>query len=787
MANRSLGRSTRTTLSALLDRVTLVKILVIGSGAREHAIVTALQRDPDVEAVIAAPGNPGIALTASCLPGVSDITDASAIVSAARDHEVDLVVVGPEAPLVAGVADAVREAGFSCFGPSAAASHLEGSKAFAKEVMAAAEVPTARAYVCNDDDELGNAMDATGAPFVIKDDGLAAGKGVIVTNDEREAVAHGQSCLSKPSGTVVVEEYLDGPEVSLFCLTDGDRVVPLAPAQDFKRLLDGDAGPNTGGMGAYSPLPWLEDVAPDLTQLVLDRVAQPTIDEMRRREAPFVGILYVGLALTARGPRVIEFNARFGDPETQSILQRLKTPLGGLLLAAAEGRLSEEAPLTWRDDASVTVVLASEGYPAAPVKGATITGWKEAGEPEHTDVLHAGTQLNDSLELVANGGRVLSVTSYGRDLSEARTRAYSGIEKISMAGGQFRSDIASVAAQGGVSGPGSASVSPATQAGMDRDLSLPHHLPLYSGKVRELYAPIDAHSGIVDESALLLVASDRISAYDFVLDNLIPDKGTILTQMSLWWNEQLADLAPDHVISTDVPAAVTGRGVYVRRLRMLPIEAIARSYLTGGGLKEYQASGSVSGVQLPDGLEDGSQLPEPIFTPSTKASAGEHDEPMSFEQVSELLGEPLAIRVRDLTIAILARANEIASKRGILIADTKVEFGINSASLNLDIDDPIDWKALDVDDVELILADEVLTPDSSRFWRADAWAPGHPQKSYDKQVLRDWLTSDASGWDRASGELPPPLPDKVVHLTRARYLEAYEALTGRSFEVPPSA
>ncbi|UJH71671.1 phosphoribosylaminoimidazolesuccinocarboxamide synthase [Ornithinimicrobium sp. INDO-MA30-4] len=320
---------------------------------------------------------------------------------------------------------------------------------------------------------------------------------------------------------------------------------------------------------------------------------------------------------------------------------------------------------------------------------------------------------------------------------------------------------------------------------MDRDTSLPHHLPIYSGKVRDLYAPLDPNTGIVNEKALLLVASDRISAYDFVLDSPIPDKGAILTQMSLWWNEQLRDLAPDHVLSTDVPHAVSGRAVYVRRLSMLPIECIARAYLTGGGLKEYQASGTVSGVPLPAGLQDGSRLETPIFTPSTKAPAGEHDEPMTFDQVCEVLGEPLAARVRDLTIAILARANEIASDRGILIADTKVEFGVDPADLDLDIDDPIEWSSLDPDDVQLILADEVLTPDSSRFWRADQWQVGQPQTSYDKQVLRDWLSTEASGWDRADDGPPPPLPEDVVLLTRERYLEAFEALTGAPFN-PPS-
>jgi phosphoribosylaminoimidazole-succinocarboxamide synthase len=292
------------------------------------------------------------------------------------------------------------------------------------------------------------------------------------------------------------------------------------------------------------------------------------------------------------------------------------------------------------------------------------------------------------------------------------------------------------------------------------------HLLLYSGKVRDLYAPLDPDTGLVDESRLLLVASDRVSAYDFVLDTPVPDKGAVLTQLSLWWFDQLADLVDHHVVSTDVPQEVAGRAVSVRRLRMLPVECIARAYLTGGGLAEYRASGSVSGVQLPAGLTDGSRLPEPVFTPSTKAATGEHDRPMDFAEVVEVLGQPLAERVRDLTVAILERGNALAEERGILIADTKVEFG------------------LDPETEQLVLADEVLTPDSSRFWRAAEWAPGRAQVSYDKQVLRDWLTSPASGWDRGSGAPPPPLPAEVVELTRSRYLEAYEALTGQAFAPP---
>ncbi|GAA1139491.1 phosphoribosylaminoimidazolesuccinocarboxamide synthase [Ornithinicoccus hortensis] len=313
---------------------------------------------------------------------------------------------------------------------------------------------------------------------------------------------------------------------------------------------------------------------------------------------------------------------------------------------------------------------------------------------------------------------------------------------------------------------------------------LPGHVAIYSGKVRELYAPLDPDTGLVDESRLLLVASDRISAYDYVIDSPIPDKGAVLTQLSLWWFEQLADLVDNHVVSTAVPDAVAGRAIYVRRLRMLPVECIARAYLTGGGLAEYRDGGTVSGVRLPAGLEDGSRLPEPVFTPTTKAPLGEHDLPMTYEEVVAQLGPALAERVRELTVQILSRGNEIAAERGILIADTKVEFGVDPAAVGVGPDDEVDWTSLDPDSLQVVLADEVLTPDSSRFWRADEWAPGRAQTSYDKQVLRDWLTSAASGWDRSSGQAPPPLPEEVVALTRDRYVEAYQALTGERFAPP---
>ena len=420
-----------------------MKVLVIGSGAREHAIVKALTLDPSVDAVIAAPGNPGIDAIALCRPLPKGVVDGPGVAALAATLGVDLVVIGPEAPLVAGVADAVRARGVACFGPSAQAARLEGSKAFAKEVMAAAEVPTALAHVCTTADEVASALDAFGAPYVVKDDGLAAGKGVVVTTSRSQALAHAVQCLAKPDGRIVVEEFLDGPEVSLFCVTDGTTVLPLAPAQDFKRVADNDEGPNTGGMGAYSPLDW---APPTLVQDVVDRVAQPTVDEMRRRGTPFVGVLYVGLALTSRGLRVIEFNARFGDPETQVVLARLVTPLGGLLLAAAVGKLDELGPLRWRPEHAVTVVVASKGYPESPRTGDVIEGLGKIGDDAY--VLHAGTAVGKDGFLVSAGGRVLSVVATGADLAQARDRAYRAVDRIRLKGSHHRTDIALAAQRG---------------------------------------------------------------------------------------------------------------------------------------------------------------------------------------------------------------------------------------------------------------------------------------------------------------------------------------------------
>jgi phosphoribosylamine--glycine ligase len=408
-----------------------VDVLVIGTGGREHALVRALAADPGVEIVYAAPGNPGMAAQAT-LRDV-DPMDGPAVGALATELGVGLVVVGPEAPLVAGVADAVRAVGIPCFGPTAEAAQLEGSKAFAKDVMTAAGVPTAEARLCASADQVAAALDAFGPPYVVKDDGLAAGKGVVVTDDRQAAADHGETC-----GRVVIEEYLDGPEVSLFAITDGTTVYPLLPAQDFKRIHDGDQGPNTGGMGAYTPLTW----APEgLVDEVRRTVLQPTVDELARRGTPFAGLLYAGLALTTRGVRVVEFNARFGDPETQPLLALLDSPLSPLLLAAATGTLADVPPPSWRPGAAVTVVMASKGYPEASSTGDPIVGTETLARDPAVHVLHAGTALSGG-HLVTAGGRVLGVTAVGVDVPDARAKAYEGVAMISFPGAQWRRDIA---------------------------------------------------------------------------------------------------------------------------------------------------------------------------------------------------------------------------------------------------------------------------------------------------------------------------------------------------------
>ena len=426
---------------ATSNRLGKVLILVIGQGAREHAITQKLLLEPDVQ-VICAPGNPGIAEIAQV--DAVDITDVLSVVALARKYKPDLVVIGPEAPLVAGVADELLNAGFNVFGPSKAAAQLEGSKAFAKEIMKAAGVPTATSFYCTTKSEVESALQEFGAPYVVKDDGLAAGKGVVVTSELAEALKHALSCIeSRVGGAVVIEEFLDGPEVSLFGVSDGTTVIPLTPAQDFKRVGDNDKGPNTGGMGAYSPLPWVpKDFVADVCRTVL----QPMINEMSRRGTPFVGLLFAGLAITSRGVRVIEFNARFGDPETQVVLARLNSSLNELLIAAATGKLSSLPDLDWNSDSAVTVVMAAQGYPESPISGAVISGIAEA-EKTGLSVFHAGTKINDQGDIAVSGGRVLSVTATGKDLSDARSQVYGGVERIEFDGEHHRSDIALLAAK----------------------------------------------------------------------------------------------------------------------------------------------------------------------------------------------------------------------------------------------------------------------------------------------------------------------------------------------------
>jgi len=404
-----------------------MKILLVGSGGREHALGLGLHADPECTELHVAPGNPGIAEFATC--HALAITDNQAIVDLAQKLDVDLVVIGPEVPLVNGVCDLLRAAGISVFGPSKAAAQLEGSKTFAKEVMADAGVPTAHSFTCTTQEEIEKALDTFGAPYVVKDDGLAAGKGVVVTRNRQEALDHARAC-----DRVVIEEFLDGPEVSLFGISDGKTIIALQPAQDFKRANDNDLGLNTGGMGAYSPLPWAPSDIIEDTHL---KVLAPMIAEMAARGTPFVGLLYAGLALTDHGTKVIEFNARFGDPETQVLIPLLKTPLAQLLYKAATRNL-EGTALEWRDDSAVTVVLAAKGYPSAPQSGDLIGKFPTV---ENTVIYHAGTTRNEK-GLVSSGGRVLTVTGTGSDLTEARDRAYRAISHISLEGSFYRSDIA---------------------------------------------------------------------------------------------------------------------------------------------------------------------------------------------------------------------------------------------------------------------------------------------------------------------------------------------------------
>jgi len=421
-----------------------VRVLVIGSGAREHALLLALRRDPQVTGLAIAPGNAGTARLAEQYH--VDITSGEDVVALAREVRADLVVIGPELPLVLGVADAVRAAGIVCFGPSKDAARIEGSKAFAKEVMAAAGVRTADGEIVDNPARLDAALDHFGPPagdpaWVVKDDRLAAGKGVVVTPERDVARAHAAGLL-EAGHPVLMESYLDGPEVSLFCVVDGRTVVPLLAAQDFKRVGEGDTGPNTGGMGAYAPLPWLPD---EVYRQMVSKIAEPVAAELAARGSPFSGLLYVGLAITKSGPAVVEFNCRLGDPETQAVLALLDSPLGQLLYAAGTGALADFGELRWREGAAVTVVLAAENYPGRPRVGDVVVGAEAEG------VLHAGTVRRDDGAVVSSGGRVLSVVGTGADLAAARTKAYEILSSIRLPGSHFRSDIALAAAEGKIS------------------------------------------------------------------------------------------------------------------------------------------------------------------------------------------------------------------------------------------------------------------------------------------------------------------------------------------------
>ncbi len=412
---------------------------MLGPGAREHAIVRALLAEAAEHEIVCAPGNAGIAAEGVETPELA-YTDPEAVAAFVRDRGFDLVVVGPEAPLVAGVADPLRAAGVPVFGPDAAAAQLEGSKAFAKRIMDEAGVPTGRAARVASVEEAGPVLDEFGAPYVVKADGLAAGKGVLVTEDRAAALDHVATWA--PHGEVLIEEFLDGQEVSLFFFADGHDVLPLTPAQDYKRIFDGDAGPNTGGMGAYTPLPWLPGGVDAFVEEITRTVALPTVRQLEAEGTPFSGLLYCGLIVTSKGVRVIEFNARFGDPETQVVLARLESPLSRYLLASAQGALAELPAPEFSDEPAVIVVVASEGYPGDVVTGRELTGLDSAAEVPGVHLVHAATERTDDGGWIATGGRVLGVVARGEDFAAARARAYDAVDRIGLEGGQHRTDIA---------------------------------------------------------------------------------------------------------------------------------------------------------------------------------------------------------------------------------------------------------------------------------------------------------------------------------------------------------
>ena len=410
-----------------------IKILLLGSGGREHALATALEQDPFTEALYCAPGNPGIAQIAEIFP--LDISDPIAVLALSQKLSIDLVVIGPELPLIHGVADALIAAEIACFGPTRSAAQIESSKEFAKEIMAKAGVATARYLSCIDEAQVREACSEFGPPYVVKDDALAAGKGVVVTDDLDQAIAHARSSEISPMRKVVVEEFLAGREFSLFAICDGETFLLMDPAQDYKRVADNDQGLNTGGMGAYSPLSWVSDAD---KKFVADKVIKPVLEVMKSEGYPFIGVLYAGLIKTGDGIKVIEFNARFGDPETQALIPRLKTPLAKLLYAAATQRLIDFPALEFSDLASVALVLAAQGYPAHPELNRPI---QIPGSIEADFIFHAGTKEVDST-LYNSGGRVLNVVGLGKDLESAREVAYQGIAQIKLEGSFYRSDIA---------------------------------------------------------------------------------------------------------------------------------------------------------------------------------------------------------------------------------------------------------------------------------------------------------------------------------------------------------
>lgn len=788
--------------------------------------------------IVVAPGNVGMESIAERIR--IDQTNPALIADFVKNEQVELVVIGPEAPLVAGVADAVRALGVPVFGPSKAAAALEGSKSFAKNIMQRAGVPTGRAVKHSELTDVIATLDEYGAPYVIKADGLASGKGVIVTEDRTDAITHAEHWLTQ--GPVLIEEFLDGSEVSLFCFSDGETVRALPPAQDFKRLFNHDEGPNTGGMGAYTPVPFLNDQfggERQFMQLVIDEVAQPVVDVMRNDGVPFQGLLYCGLIVTAAGIRVIEFNARFGDPETQVVLQRLAEPLSPLLLESANGTLSQHVTeLELNDTAAVTVVLASEGYPDSVRSGREITGITDA-EQAGAQVFHAATGVSDGV-VTATGGRVLNVVATGETLQEARRGAYAALGLIRLEGGQFRTDIAqngaalqdsqlartgaislkeaqqvaattdSIAIQAADELPAAAPVSPqepeveapsdaapsddawegeptvkldtpvfAAAAAATTDAAettdevapaaasasrasgeLPGWRHVYSGKVREVY------ESETEPDVLLVVASNRVSAFDHLLEPEIPGKGRMLTELSRWWFSQLP--TPNHLREPEgwdaqLDPELAARSMRVAKLQMFPLECVVRGYLTGSGLAEYNETGKACGVPLPAGLQDGDRLPAPIYTPAYKAPQGEHDENISYERTVELVGEQHAAALRELSLRLYTAGSTIAAEQGLVLADTKFEFGLDA-------------------DGRVTLADEALTSDSSRYWDKRRYSDESlttPERlaSFDKQIVRNWLREHWNGEGT-----PPRLPDEIVEQTAAKYQELIERLTAEPAE-----